>query len=189
MSTHITDRIEAVKLAKESTGCVDDFYIVMELGGDTNVRSADTGRRARHWCVTAVGMEWHVIREATERAAACAGGCLKLAGRGVTTPESYIRAYRKALASAALGLQGAAARQLSVTGRLRFTDEDKRIYSGDRWRELNQRKAPRQTTEYGVEYTEFVLDLRDRDDVRLWVELQHGPAWHNATVSGPGAVY
>ena len=100
MSTHIVDRIEAIRFPKEITGNYADVFLVAELGGDNNVRCARTDRRARTWSATAIGEEWAVIGQACRFAAGCSGGMTKLHGR-VTKPESYIRAYRKALANAA----------------------------------------------------------------------------------------
>ena len=45
MSTHIVDRIEAVRFAKEDIDHYEDIYLVAELGGDNNVRDM-RGRRA-----------------------------------------------------------------------------------------------------------------------------------------------
>ena len=100
MSTRIVDRIEAIRFPKETTGHYADRFLVAELGGDNNVRCARTGKRARSWSATAIGQEWEVIGEACRFAASCSGGMTKLRGRA-TKPESYIRAYRKALANAA----------------------------------------------------------------------------------------
>lgn len=46
MSTHIVDRIEAVRFPKETVGHYEDIFIVLELGGDNNVRD-HRNRRAR----------------------------------------------------------------------------------------------------------------------------------------------
>ena len=99
MSTRIVDQIEAIRFPKEITGHYADRFLVAELGGDNNVRCARTNKRARSWYATAIGMEWEVIGKACEIAASCSGGMTKLRGCA-TKPESYIRAYRKALANA-----------------------------------------------------------------------------------------
>ena len=113
MSTHIVDKIEAVRLSQEATGHYEDIFLVMELGGDNNVRDM-RGRRARDWGMTCIGPEWQVIGDCCRFAAGCSGGMTKLRGRQ-TKPEAYIRAYRKALANAADGLQGAASRNIHIT--------------------------------------------------------------------------
>ena len=46
MSTHIVDKIEAVRLSQEATGHYEDIFLVMELGGDNNVRDMWGGGHA-----------------------------------------------------------------------------------------------------------------------------------------------
>ena len=44
MSTHIVDRIEAIRFPKEAIGHYEDIFLVMDLGGDNNVtRHAQAG--------------------------------------------------------------------------------------------------------------------------------------------------
>jgi hypothetical protein len=184
MSTHIVDRIEAIRFPAEVTGQYRDRYLVTELGGDNNVRCARTNRRARTWSATAIGEEWEVIGQACRFAAGCAGGMTKLHGRE-TKPESYIRAYRKALANAAT-MEEARAKGFGLTARIRISDENE-----EQWRakELQKKgRTPRQTTEYGKNYAEFTFDLSKPDELALWLEYCHGPAWHNAEVYGPGEI-
>ena len=64
MSTHIVDRIEAIRFPAKVTGHYCDRYLVCELGGDSNVRCARTNRRARTWSATAIGEEWEIIGQA-----------------------------------------------------------------------------------------------------------------------------
>ena len=184
MSTHIVDRLEAVRLTAAETGWIEDIYIVAELGGDNNVRNARTGRRARDWSVTAIGPEWSVIGQACRYAAGCSGGMTKLRGRA-TKPESYIRAYRKALANAALGFQAAAERKLRFTARTRFSADEEQSYQ---FSQLSKTRTPEKTTWYGEPIKVFHFDLGDPADVRLWLDNRKEVAWHNAEVSGPGTV-
>jgi hypothetical protein len=184
MSTHIVDRIEAIRFPAEATGHYRDRYLVAELGGDNNVRCARTNRRARTWSATAIGEEWEVIGQACRFAAACAGGGTKLHGRA-TKPESYIRAYRKALESAAT-MEEARAKGIGLTARIRISGEKE-----EQWRakELQKKgRPPRETTEYGKSYAEFTFDLAKPEELALWLEYCHGPAWHNAEVYGPGEI-
>ena len=118
MSTHIVDRIEAIRFPKEAINHYEDIYVVVELGGDNNLRRSSDNRRAPLGR-TCIGSEWELIGKCCKFAAACSGGMTKLHGR-VTKPENYIRAYRKALANAAVGVAGAAERGLYLTGRVRF---------------------------------------------------------------------
>lgn len=74
-------------------------YVVCVLGGDNNVYDHD-GKRARSWDVSMVGDANAVLRKAVEYSADCEGGMLKLYGRE-TSPETYIRRIRRALAEAA----------------------------------------------------------------------------------------
>lgn len=187
MSTHIVDRIEAIRFPAESTGRYRDEYLVCELGGDNNVRCARTNRRARTWSATAIGEEWEVIGRACQFAAACAGGMTRLHGRE-TKPESYIRAYRKALANAAT-MEEARAKGIGLTARIRIFDEKEQKWRIDELHKMG--KTSRKTEEpgmYGKTYIEFTFDLSQPTDLALWLDHCHGPAWHNAEVYGPGEV-
>jgi hypothetical protein len=185
MSTHIVDRIEAVRFPKEATGYYEDVYLVLELGGDNNVRDS-RNRRARSWGATCIGSEWEVIGKCCRFAAGCSGGMTKLRGRK-TTPESYIRAYRKALANAADGLTGAAERHLHVTGRIRFDRSDKNAAHLLREAELAG-KIARDETRYGETRAVIHFDLANPADLALWYTCQHGNGWNNAEVGGPGEI-
>ena len=185
MSTHITDRIEAVRLPKETTGHYCAVFVVAEFGGDTNVRDALTGRRHREWSATAIGPEWEIIRRACERASACPGGCLKLAKRGYTKPESYIRAYRKALKNAADGFGGADNRGLYLTLRTRFTADESRNGRQYAFDQLAKSKTPTEEERYGEKYLVFNFN-RTPDDLKLWINtLNHQRAWDSVDVHGP----
>jgi hypothetical protein len=185
MSTHIVDRIEAIRLSPADTGLTRDVFIVVELGGDNNVRNARTNRRSRDWGATAIGEEWEVIRQACQFAAGCPGGMTRLRGRE-TKPEAYIRAYRKALATAAAGLvEGRHQKRLSITARIRFTAEQEKDWN---FRELVKCRTPKAETLYGEPYKVFSFDLSNRNDLALWIKHCHGPAWNNAEVWGPGTV-
>lgn len=185
MSTHIVDRIEAIRFPKETTGHYADLFLVAELGGDNNVRCARTNRRARTWSATAIGEDWAVIGEACRFAASCSGGMTKLRGR-VTKPESYIRAYRKALANAATMEEARRVKGLGLTARIRFTEEERK---GWHYKELQKKgRTPRETTEYGTAYAVFEFDLSKPEELALWLEYCHGNGWNNATVYGPGEI-
>ena len=81
-----------------------------------------------------IGEDWEVIGEACRLAASCSGGMTKLHGR-VTKPESYIRAYRKALANAATLEATRQDKSLSLTARIRFNAEDRK---GWHYKELSE---------------------------------------------------
>jgi hypothetical protein len=183
MSTHIVDRIEAIRFPKEATGLCHDDYLVAELGGDNNVRD-NRGRRARSWSATAIGQEWEVIKQACEFAACCSGGMLKLRGR-VTKPEAYIRAYRKALATAATLEEARRGKGLYLRARIRFTEEEKKSWH---FQQLAKTRTPRIETPFGEPQSVFDFDLNSREDTNLWLEHCHRAGWHNAEVDGPGEV-
>ena len=185
MSTHIVDRIEAIRFPKNAIDHYEDVYLVLELGGDNNVRD-QRGRRARSWGATCIGPEWGVIGECCRFAAGCSGGMTKLHGRR-TTPESYIRAYRKALANAADGLKGAAERRLHVTGRIRFDRADRNaVYHLEE--AVKGGKTPRDETRYGEARAVVDFDLHNPADLALWFKCHHGVGWNNAEVSGPDEI-
>ena len=181
MSTHIVDRIEAVRFPKEAIDHYEDVYLVVELGGDNNVTDQH-GRRGKLGR-TCIGPDWGVIGNCCRFAAGCAGGMTKLRGRK-TTPEAYICAYRKALANAAVGIQGARERRLSITGRIRFDREDKSaVYHLNE--ALRNRKTARDENRYGEDRAVVDFDLGDPADLALWYKCVHGVGWNNAEVSGP----
>jgi len=57
--------------------------------------------RPRSWHLTASGWNYTVIREVCERAGSTEGGCIQFVS-GWTTPENYIKMYRKVIAEAEL---------------------------------------------------------------------------------------
>ena len=177
MSTHIVDRIEAIRFPKEMIDHYEDIYLVVELGGDNNVRDM-RGRRARSWSATCIGSEWEVIGSCCRRfAAGCSGGMTKLHGR-VTKPESYIRAYRKALAKSDT-LAGAAMWGLHLIGRIRFDQSDEStIYHLEE--AIRGGKVP-----HGEPRAVVDFDLSDPADLALWYRCHHGVGWNNVDVSGP----
>lgn len=185
MSTHIVDRIEAIRFPKEAIDHYEDIFLVVELGGDNNVRD-NRGRRARSWGATCIGPEWQIIGECCRFAAGCSGGMTRLHGRQ-TTPESYIRAYRKALANAT-GLQGAlVTRGLHVAGRIRFDREDSRaIYH------LKEAEKAGKVARYdnccGEGRDTIDFNLANPADLALWFRCHHGVGWNNAEVSGPNEI-
>jgi hypothetical protein len=183
MSTHIVDRIEAIRFPK--LDYERDVFLVLELGGDNNVTDM-RGRRARSWGATCIGPEYQVIGDCCRFAAGCSGGMTKLHGR-VTKPEAYIRAYRKAVANAADGLSGARERGLIVTGRIRF-DRSDRNAAYHLERAVQGGKTPRDETRYGEARAVIDFDLTDPTDLALWNNCRHGVGWNNVEVTGPGRI-
>jgi len=182
MSTHIVDRIEAIRFPKLYHD--EDVYLVVELGGDNNVTD-DRGRRARSWGATCIGAEWKVVGDCCRFAAGCSGGMTKLRGR-MTKPEAYIRAYRKALANAASLHDAAYTRGLIVTGRIRFDRKGKGAYYLEA--AIKGGKTPRDVTLYEETRAIIDFDLTDPADLSLWNKCRHGDGWNNAEVYGPGEI-
>ena len=196
MSTHIVDRIEAIRFPKEVTGHYADQFIVLELGGDNNLRTTRGNKRCRSWSATAIGMDWEVIGKACRFAGGCAGGMVKLHGRE-TKPESYIRAYRKALATALTLTESREQRRLTITARIRVKqikpgepmDGDERAgcyHAGELL--AKHKRTPRTVTQYGTTYDVFDFDLSQPADLKLWLDHCHGNGWDCAEVFGPGEV-
>ncbi len=185
MSTHIVDQIEAVRFPAADIGYYEDIYLVMELGGDNNVTNMH-GRRARDWSAAIIGSDWHVIGDCCRGpAASCEGGMTKLHGRQ-TTPETYIRAYRKALKNAT-SYQDAGTRGLRISGRIRFDPADKHQA------ELQQiafdaGKYAATQPYFGKHLSVITFDLGNPADLALWFKCIHGTAWNNCEVYGPGTV-
>jgi hypothetical protein len=99
MSYHIIYGTVVLDLGPDKYGI--QTYALLHCGGSSNVycsRGEHAGMRSRDWSARVVGPAWRLIGCAAEDSAACSGGMLKLAGRGVT-PEAYIRHVRRALAA------------------------------------------------------------------------------------------
>ena len=185
MSVHIVDRIEAIRFPKEAIDHYEDIYLVVELGGDNNVRNARTNRRARSWGATCIGPEWEVIGDCCRFAAGCSGGMTKLKGR-VTKPESYIRAYRKAPAKADT-IDGARMWGLHLTGRIRF-DRNDRCAALHLQTAIKAGKTAHDESPYGEARSVITFDLTNPADLALWNNCRHSVGWNNVEVTGPGEV-
>ena len=171
MSTHIVDRIEAIRFTAAAIGHYEDIYLLMELGGDNNVTD-ERGRRARSWSATCIGPEWGVIGDCCRFASGCSGGMTKLRGRA-TTPEAYIRAYRKAI-KAAKGLsETATEKHIHLTGRIRFARDDKTAayYLKEA---VKGGKTPRESDYFGTKMDVVEFNLADTADLTLWNKCRHG---------------
>jgi hypothetical protein len=100
MSYDISYRRRVFKMTAAQAGHYDDVFFLLEEAGSNNLYECDNRRRVRRWECLATGAYWQCLSAVTICAAACCGGSLCLNGRRDTTPESYIRAWRKALAAA-----------------------------------------------------------------------------------------
>ena len=190
MSTHLVDAIVAVKLGEKWPG--EPSYMTLELGGDTNCTVAATGARARDWCARGIGAKWEIVGQAARESASCSGGMLRLTGKSRTEPETFIGAYRRALA-AALTFEEAAALGLRITLRLRLPTAPKDDEIG---RFEYDRKALREAGRvavaedyYGTPTEVYAFDWRIPADLELWLKHTRNPAWFSAEVDGPERGY
>ncbi|HEV7928114.1 MAG TPA: hypothetical protein VGR14_22370, partial [Verrucomicrobiae bacterium] len=99
MSTHIIDKIAAVKVPKERSGYIEDYYFLATLSGDNNVICSQTRRRARSWHGWTVGAHWRCLSRMCEISSGFCGGCIRMAN-GRATPESFIKKCRETLDTA-----------------------------------------------------------------------------------------
>jgi hypothetical protein len=193
MSTHYVDQIVAVAVPALSAN--GPFFIVVHQGGDNNLIDTQTNRRSKSWYPAAIGREWEVLSSACEQAAACCGGCLVLASIGRrTTPEAFIRAYRKALANA-LTLEQAQRGGLTVQGRVRVLPE-----MAERARELRALHGVDglvvyQEKEYGQTYDAMKFSLADPKQAGRWSDVRRKPydaatvhAWDSFSIDNAKAI-
>ncbi len=74
------------------------LYAFVEQGS-SNCYEADTNRRSRSWSLIVAGAPYQIVREICSRAGYTEGGSLTLRGRR-TSPESYLKLWRKCIANA-----------------------------------------------------------------------------------------
>jgi hypothetical protein len=102
-----------------------------------------------------------------------------------TTPEAYIRAYRKALANATTLQDALVSRGLHIRGRIRFNPADKSgAYALER--AIAGGKAPVEIDYFGTKMLSVEFNLDDTADLSLWNDCRHGTGWNNCDVHGPG---
>lgn len=183
MSSYICDEFRAIRFTPEDTGLARNHYLVVELGGDSNLRRASDNKRARSWSALAVGEEWEVIHRVCRQAADCAGGMLKLRGKE-TKPENYIKAVRAAMA-ASVTLAEAREAGLYVRARIRYTVAESKCYT---FKKLAGLRTPETTKRYGTDLFIFSFDLNDKADLAMWLENCRRVGWYNAEVSGQGEI-
>lgn len=71
-------------------------FVVFVQEGSNNDYDCTTGKRSRTWHLVEHGWNYSVIQEICKRAGYCEGGGLTLRGKH-TSPENYLRIYRKLL--------------------------------------------------------------------------------------------
>ena len=100
MSYEISYRRRAFRMSAAEAGDYEELLFLVEEAGSNNCWELGNRRRARDWGCAAVGHQWQCLAQITRTAAACCGGMLALYGRRRSSPEGYIRAWRRAIREA-----------------------------------------------------------------------------------------
>jgi hypothetical protein len=81
----------------------EDHYLLLELGGDNNCTTShpDSNQEvvSRDWAALAFGDRYRLIEEAVKLSADCECGGMRLSTQRHTSPETYVRHVRKAMAN------------------------------------------------------------------------------------------
>lgn len=108
---------------------------------------------------------------------------IKFNGRGQIKPESYIRAYRKAIREA-ITLSEASSHGFHLAARIKLADPKAQQYG---WNQaIKAGKTPREEKFVGGTFQVIKFNLSDPADCTLWYKCQRGAAWNNVQVDGPG---
>ena len=189
MSYEISYRRQAFRMPAAHAVHHDDILFLVEEAGSNNCYEIDNRRRSRSWDCLAAGSGYECLAEITCCAAACCGGSLILCGRRHTTPEAYIRAWRRTIAAA---VPFEEARRVGFHLRLftRISDADAkadRKYAFDRLNGQTAIAPQRGKDEFsGAEYTEWRFDATFPEQVKLWLETRSGGrGFHSVDASGP----
>jgi hypothetical protein len=187
MSTHIVDMIVAVELPI-ATSIGEPTHLVVQLGGDNNLRDSVTGHRSKSWYPTAIGAEWEVIGRAADLSSDCSGGMMRFVGQARTTPEAFIRGYRSALRNALTLQEARLELGLYFDGTLRrkkpVTEDDHRNLKY--WLEnlAKHNKVPEEETRYGETYLIATFDLYDPASLSDWQNCRNNNCYESFRVSG-----
>lgn len=186
MSTHIIDRIAAVRVPAAKEG-QETLFIMATYGGDNNVIEQATNRRARDWSVLAVGSSWHVMRRAIITSSDMEGGSLRLYGSRKATAETFIRRARKVLKEAP-DFRAAEVVFRLVDTRITFSEEERQTqkYYYDK---LVGMGLPHTTERrrYGKEDVQaYAFDTSTLEGMRSFLDnLPHNcPFWHHMDIRG-----
>jgi hypothetical protein len=187
MSYEISYRRQVFRIPAAQCGHYDDILFLVEEAGSNNCWEIGNRRRARSWQCTAAGAEWECLAEVTRIAAACCGGSLVLYGRRRSSPEEYIRAWRRAIAGAGPFVE-ASSFGFGLRLFTRMTESEAangRKYAFDC---LSQQALVSRTQceRDGIEGWEWRFDAGVPEQVKLWRETRAGgPAWRSVDVWGP----
>ncbi len=187
MSYEISYRRRAFRMSAAEAGHYEELLFLVEEAGSSNCWELGNRRRARDWHCAAVGPAWECLAHITRTAAACCGGMMVLYGRRRTTPEGYIRAWRRAIAEAE-PFQQACSLGFGLRLFTRTTEaeaKDGRKHAFDRL--LAQTLvAPRQLVTTGDGAWEWRFDAAVPEQVKLWLDTTNtGRARYGVEVLGP----
>ena len=187
MSYEISYRRRAFRMSAAEAGHYEETLFLVEEAGSNNCWELGNRRRTRDWGCAAVGAEWQCLANITRTAAACCGGMLVLYGRRRTSPEGYIRAWRRAIAtaepfheapSAGFGLR-------LVTRVTEAEAKDGRKHAFDRL--FGQTLvSPRRSAANGAGAWEWQFNQAAPEQVKLWLDTTDGYRAHRGVeVRGP----
>ena len=189
MSYEISYRREALRLTSAQAGHYDDVFFLMEEVGSNNCWEIGNRRRARSWQCTVAGSKHDCLAEITRCAAACCGGGLVLYGRRRTEPESYIRAWRRALAEP-IPMEEAGRAGFHLQLFTRMTREE----AGEARQYAYQLLCGQTRVKQGEclnpgtdnPSMEWRFNVSAPDEVKLWLDTRKtGRGWHSVEVCGP----
>jgi len=186
MSYEISYRRQAFILPAARAGYYDDICFLIEETGSNNCYEIDNTRRIRDWGCLAAGPVHDCLGAVTRTAASCCSGCLSLNGRRDTTPESYIKEWRRALADAP---------ELTRDNLRGFNLELYVVISaaetvGDRRYAFEALQAqtdvePLDGHDPDTGRTEWRFNLWDPEQVRLWLDVRlPNPGWKSVRATG-----
>ncbi len=190
MSYEISYRRVAFRLTAEQAGHFDDVFFLVEEAGSNNCYEAGSRRRSRRWECLAAGAKWECLAEVTYCAAACCSGSLCLHGRLDTTPEMYIRAWRKALAGAVLLAEAPShGFHLQLFTRISSVDaQDGRRRAFALLAEQTMVAGRRSPPGADIESWEWRFDSGMAAQVKLWLDTKaNGRGYHGVETYGPRA--
>ena len=189
MSYDISYRRRAFVLTAAQAGNYDDVLFLVEEAGSSNCYEIGNRRRSRDWSCMAAGGGSDCLADVTRCAASCCGGSLVLYGCRDTSPESYIRAWRKAIA-AALPFGDASHNGFHLQLFVRMTETEAandRKYAFEMLSKQTLVPVGQHTDPYnGKMAMEWRFSALVPEQVKLWLETRSGGrGFHSVGVCGP----
>lgn len=144
-----------------------DNYLIFTRSGCNNIDP-----RPENWHLSAFGWNYQVISTICERAGWTESGCLKLLS-GNTTPEAYLKLYRREIKSAPLFSLLSLQQSTGIYGGY-FCLGNKHDRPAD-WVSKSVDKIKEWFTPYGEYYDYFRYDIRfaTMDQFRAFLSYQH----------------